>query len=195
MNKSYNSCLEKYGFKRASMSEDIKNKIFETNIEKYGNKCTLNNEAVREKAERTFRKNKSSSKSYEEMKILDILKTKFSDVKTQYKEYRYPFKCDYYIPNLDLFIEYQGSWVHGPNKYNCHCKFDPQNEYHLEVVEKMLLENSKYYDKVVNTWTQRDVLKRNTAKQNNLNYLEFFNMNEFNKWFEEIDKKNIDKTQ
>ena len=34
--------------------------------------------------------------------------------------------------------------------------------------------NSKYYDKVINDWTVRDVLKRNTAKENNLNYLEIF---------------------
>lgn len=34
----------------------------------------------------------------------------------------------------------------------------------------------------INCWTVRDVLKRNTAKQNNLNYLEFFTILELENW-------------
>ena len=32
------------------------------------------------------------------------------------------------------------------------------------------------------TWTIRDVNKRNIAKQNNLNYIEFWNINELKEW-------------
>ena len=38
----------------------------------------------------------------------------------------------------------------------------------------MKSKNSGYYQNAINTWTIRDVNKRNIAKQNNLNYLEIF---------------------
>ena len=34
--------------------------------------------------------------------------------------------------------------------------------------------HSKFYKNAINVWTKRDVLKRNTAKQNKLNFLEIF---------------------
>ena len=37
--------------------------------------------------------------------------------------------------------------------------------------------NSKYYDNAIETWTVRDVKKREIAKKNSINYLEIFSMN------------------
>ena len=34
------------------------------------------------------------------------------------------------------------------------------------------------YNNAIECWTKRDVNKRNIAKQNNLNYIEFWNINE-----------------
>ena len=36
---------------------------------------------------------------------------------------------------------------------------------------------SNYYKNAINIWTNTDVIKRNTAKKNNLNYLEIFSIN------------------
>ena len=30
----------------------------------------------------------------------------------------YPFKCDFYIIDYDLYIEIQGTWMHGKHPYN-----------------------------------------------------------------------------
>ena len=49
-------------------------------------------------------------------------------------------------------------------------------------------QNSNFYKKAVEVWTIRDVKKRNTAKQNNLNYLEFFNMKQFNDWISTVNR-------
>ena len=49
-------------------------------------------------------------------------------------------------------------------------------------------QNSNFYKKAVEVWTVRDVKKRNTAKQNNLNYLEFFNMKQFNDWISTVNR-------
>lgn len=49
-------------------------------------------------------------------------------------------------------------------------------------------QNSNFYKKAIEVWTIRDVNKRNTAKQNNLNYLEFFNMKQFNDWISAVNR-------
>ena len=41
---------------------------------------------------------------------------------------------------------------------------------------KKNLKNNVQYEKAINIWTVKDVLKRETAKQNNLNYLEIFSI-------------------
>lgn len=40
-----------------------------------------------------------------------------------------------------------------------------------------------FYKNVINVLTIKDPLKRKTAKYNNLNWIEFFNMKQFNEWF------------
>ena len=103
----------------------------------------------------------------------------FPKVKRQYKSERYPFYCDFYIPDIDTFIECQYGVFHGPGEY------DPTNEEHQkylkEIQEKVKI--SSWYERIINTWTYRDPLKRKIAKENNLNYLEFFSEEEFNEWY------------
>ena len=79
-------------------------------------------------------------------------------------------------PSLDLFIECQYSWTHGNHPYNEILDKDKL----LEWKEKA--KKSNYYKNAINTWTIRDVKKRNIAKQNNLNYKEFWNIDELKKW-------------
>ena len=40
------------------------------------------------------------------------------DVKTEYKEERYPYHCDVYIPSKDLFIELNLFFTHGGHPYS-----------------------------------------------------------------------------
>ena len=42
----------------------------------------------------------------------------YPDTIRQYKDSRYPYNCDFYIPCLDLFIEFQGYWTHGEHPFN-----------------------------------------------------------------------------
>ena len=112
---------------------------------------------------------------------------KFPNCKRWYKEdSRYPFECDFYIPSLDLFIEINFHWTHGFHPYN------PQDPKDLETVKAWEVKakelnfkgKPKYlYKKALEIWTERDVYKRETAKSNYLNYLEFFNEEEFLAWY------------
>lgn len=47
---------------------------------------------------------------------------------------------------------------------------------------------TKFYQNAINVWTRRDVLKRETAKRNNLNFIEFWNLDEVKEWILNYDK-------
>ena len=66
----------------------------------------------------TRRKNGTMHYSKPEHDIKDLLIKKFITVYYQYRSQKYPFNCDFYIPTLDLYIEYQGHWTHGSKIFN-----------------------------------------------------------------------------
>ena len=88
----------------------------------------------------------------------------------------YPFPCDFYIPSIDTYIEYQGFWTHGKEPYI-------GSEEQKNVLNLWKNKNSTQYKRAIKTWTIEDIKKREIAIQNNLNWLEFFNMNQFMHWF------------
>ena len=119
--------------------------------------------------------------SKDEKEMYKILCDKFGkeNIKKEYKSERYPFRCDFYITTKDLFIEYQGYWSHGGEKYIGTKK---QQEKLNEVMSK--IQENYIYRTLIDTWTVKDVVKRQWAKNHNLNWIEFFNLDEFNKWIE-----------
>ena len=123
------------------------------------------------------RKNGTFNTSKPEQKIKMLLEERFPDTKCQYESELYPFNCDFYIPCLDLYIEYQGFWSHGKHP------FDLESEKDLEKLKiwKEKAKTSKFYKNAIETWTVRDPLKRKIAKQNNLKWSEFFNFDEFSR--------------
>ena len=89
------------------------------------------------------------------------------------KDSRYPYHVDFYLPEYDLFIEIQGNWTHGFHPFNTLSKDD----INILNIWKEKSKTSNYYKNAINVWTNTDVIKRNTAKKNNLNYLEIFSIN------------------
>lgn len=90
--------------------------------------------------------------------------------KTVYRQYRdlkrYPFYCDFYIVENDLFIELNAHWTHGGHPFN---KDNPEDIKKLnEWKEKS--KTSKFYKTAIEVWTARDVQKQKVAKENHLNY-------------------------
>lgn len=173
------------------LREDIKEKRKETNKIKYGGispfssidvRSKINFKEALEKGIETKRKNKSFNSSKIQDKIKDYLFEKYLYVECEYKDNkRYPFHVDFYIPSLDIFVEVQAHWTHNSHPYNKNDENDRNklNEW-LECAK-----TSKFYENAVSTWSVRDVEKRNTAKENNLNYFEFFG-NDLNKFIEEF---------
>ena len=101
---------------------------------------------------------------------------KFPSVIRQYKDKeRYPYCCDFYIPELDYFIELNGNWTHCKHPYNIDSIEDKKI---LEFWNTKSLEGHKYYLNAIKTWTIYDVNKRNKAKENNLNFKEVWSLEE-----------------
>lgn len=168
-----------------NQSKIIKKKIQTTCIEKYGVTNVLITEKVKklahskeaqQKSYDTKKKNHTFTSSKPEKELEVELRTIFPNLKTQYKSEVYPFDCDFYIPSLDLYVEYNGTWTHGGHFFNENNKDD------LKTLELWKNKNTKYYRNAIETWTKRDVLKLNTAVKNNLNYIAWFNKEQAYDW-------------
>ena len=186
------TCLEKYGVDNVFQLEDIKEKSRITCVNKYGceiySKSKMFKNTMRNMFEKTDlkiriwntkKKNKTCNTSSNEVIIYNELSNRFKDVKWHYMSLEYPFECDFYIPELDLYIEYQGFWTHGKEPY---IRSDEQ----IQIVNEWKLKNTPQYNKAIQTWTINDVRKRKITLQNKLNYIEFFSMKQFYDWYESI---------
>lgn len=106
-----------------------------------------------------------------ERRLEKILKRKFENVISHYRDSRYAresgyqFECDFYIPEEDLFIELNAYPTHSDHPFNINEEKD--------VEESLRLKDSDKYWEVdrYNTWVVRDFEKINYARKNNLNYI------------------------
>lgn len=186
--KTKQTLLNKYGTTAIQKIPEIKEKSKQTILEKYGVEHVSKNQEIVKKQWEGKKKhgttNTSKAEKYIKQKLLEI----FKEVKTNYKCEKYPFHCDFYIPEQDLFIEYQGFEGHGKEP------FDHTNPQHLTILkiwvekaEKKPYNKSNKYLAYLKTWIKTDVLKRQIAKQNNLNWIEFFTVEQFDNWITKKD--------
>lgn len=139
----------------------------------------------------TRRKNNSFNTSKPEDRAYNKLVEIFGkeNIERQYKSDLYPFPCDLYIKSLDTYIELNYYFTHGPEP------FDPTNSKHLALLEtwkrksqetNLNGEPKEQFLYAIKKWTQRDPLKRQTAKRNKLNFFEFFNESDFDNWLNSL---------
>lgn len=174
--KVFDTNMEKYGSLSPASSEAVINKIKETNRNRYGVEFPLQSKEIHSKTVTeesikhgldTKRRNKTFNSSKPEELLYNKLISMFSvdDIKRQYCSELYPFNCDFYITSLDLYIEYNGSWLHGGHF------FSPSKKEDLDKLNLWKNKNTKFYRKAIETWTVRDVNKLNTATKSEINYL------------------------
>lgn len=147
-----------------------------TCLEKYGVSNPMQIESVKAKNLNTKSVNGTFNTSRIEEDVYLRLTEKFGhdDVVRQYKSKKYPYRCDFYIKSIDLYIEVNAFWTH-----NDHW-FDKNNP--SDVLEKnFLLE--KYGTTWGNIWWLSDVRKRNSAIRHNLNYVVLWNNKDVDEWF------------
>ena len=81
---------------------------------------------------------------------------------------RYPYVCDFYIKSKDLFIELNGHYSHGNHWFDSNNHDDVLRKKHL-----ILSAESKNLHSV-DVWTNIDLIKKDKACSENLNYLVFW---------------------
>lgn len=138
----------------------------------------------------TKRHNGSFNKSACADNMFNVLCSKFGsdNVKREYTSECYPFRCDFYVVSFDLYVELNGHPTHGGHW------FDANNADDLSKLQKLesKVDEHPMYRTWIHVWTQRDVLKRCTALENNLNYLVFWDIDlfDFYEWYDAFDENN-----
>ena len=173
------TCINKFGVDSPLKNKEVREKIKQTNIQKYGVDNPLKNKEIWKKSQDN---RQISSKSKLENNFLNYLKLKYEsdDIITQYKSKEYPYYCDFYIKSINLYIEIQGHWTHNDHPFD----INNLNDQLIMDIWRTKSLSDKYYKNALNTWTIKDVEKRNTAIQNNLNYLEIFGKTDLNKYID-----------
>jgi len=182
--KSKQTCINKYGVEKPLQNDLFKEKFKETCLKRYGVEHHMKSNIIKEKfnwneinkkANKTKHKNHSFKISRKEQESFLLIKEKYTDVDYQYRSELYPFYCDFYIPSLDLYIECNYHWTHGGKPYE-------GTEDDNKILQGWKNKNTSYYNNAINCWTIRDVNKRNIAKENKLNWIEFWNIEELKLW-------------
>ena len=179
------TCLKKYGGLAPICDPNIKNQIKQTCLEKYGvdnygkslkhkiNMSTImSSDEMQEHRYNVMTKNHSFNTSKPEEELYLYIKEKFPSVKRQYKDkLRYPYNCDFYIPELDYFIELQGYYTHNTHPYN-------PNSISDQVLVERYKERYGPKCQAITIWTIKDPEKRDCAKRNHLNFKEVWDLYE-----------------
>ena len=120
------------------------------------------------KHDETKRRNRTFNTSQPEEDYYRYLVDRYGadDIIRQYKDERYPFRCDFYVISKDLFIELNSHWTHGEAPYD---ETNPEHQrIRAELEQKATTSN--FYEVALKVWTEIDVLKQRIARENNLNY-------------------------
>lgn len=168
-------------------SKEVIDKIDQTNLRKYGvkrftqtnefrNLVTEKHDATEAKKIATHSLNNSFNDSKPEVEIFNLIRNVYPDVKRHFSSKSYPFSCDFYIPSTDTYVEYNGTWTHGKHPFN---RNNPDD---VRLYEAWRDKRSKYYDNAIYVWTNLDVRKRECAKQNNLKFVELWNVDDVIQW-------------
>ena len=173
--------LQRYGYEHPTQSSSFRNITCAKISKSLQNRSQIEIINTVKKIVNTKRQNKSFNQSNIEFKIYDFLNNHIQTI-NHYTSDLYPYECDFYIPKLDLYIEYQGFWTHGFKP------FDVNDDSCIALLKKWMkkCEKSKFYKNAIYTWTDLDVRKRKCAKDNKLNWIEFYNIMEFNQWSKSI---------
>lgn len=160
---------------RRNISSDTRREaIRNAFLEKYGVTNALALSEVQKKGWRTKRVHGTFNTSHPEetlyLMLCDAFGSKF--VKRQYGDFRYPFRCDFYVSSLDLFIELNATWTHGGHWYDENNPLDLMKLFEWQ--QKAVQKGSRYYKQAIHIWTERDLLKRSVAMSNHLNYVVFW---------------------
>lgn len=159
--KQQNVVEQRYGVKSFLGTKACRNQLVRRCMERYGVSHPMQSKEVVSKNLQAKRQNGTFNTSgiEERIKALKIFESQYN------KDVRYPYLCDFYDRDRDLFLEVNASWTHGYHWY------DVENDANTCKKWKAKSKKSDYYANALEVFTKRDVEKRECARVNNLNYV------------------------
>ena len=144
----------------------------------------LSQNKLTEGEKKVFDKESGYNSSLDEEYIFEKLKEKWPDVIMSDDRFVNPkthrhFQADYFIPSKDWFMNYDKTWTHFSEPYNPN---NPEHQADLKWLESKA-EPGNYYERTIKQWTITDPIKREVAKVNGFKLIEFFNLREFENWY------------
>ena len=192
--KCRQTCLDRYGVDNVFKSDEIKERKKQTCFGHYGVEHNLQRPEIRElaksdeslsKAIETKKKNHTLTSSRYEKDFEKFLLQLGIKYKFQYKCERYPWYCDFYLPDKDMFIELNFHWTHGGHWF----MNTDKNDIICLDKWKEKAKTSAFYEKAIAVWTQHDVEKRLCALKNNLNYVTVWNKSDFDNLIQALEEQ------
>ncbi len=176
--------MRRHGVAHTAQRPEIAKKIHEnrqqTMLKRYGAKNSVQIPEINQKIFESRAKNNTLNASIPEDTLYQLLVERYGEddvLRNAMIDDRYPFNVDFYIKSRDLFIELNGDRCHGDHWYDATNQDDVALVEHWKSRMSELEELSgklSRYRKFIETWTVSDVLKRQYAIDNELNYLVFW---------------------
>lgn len=143
--------MQRYGVDNVYKSELIKERIKDTMMERYGvenihnaphiiKRWKENEQEIVKKRNATKKLNNSFNTSSLEECCYEFLSSLFNDVYRQHQTVVYPYACDFYIKDLDMYVELNCHWTHGSHPY------DDTDVHDIAKVQYWKSKNTKFYN-------------------------------------------------
>lgn len=169
--------LNEFGVEYLWQRDDIKEKRKVTCLKKFGTDKILSIPEMREKSYESLIKNGRCQKSGREDEVAEYIASLGYSVERHKRTKKFPFNADMYLPEYNLYIEYQGSQFHNTYSY-FGTKEDKQllKEYikRSEELKKEENRDNTQYDNMIYVWSDLDVRKRVYAQENHILYFEIY---------------------
>lgn len=166
--KRKETCLNEFGYEYSLQSPELRKKGEETSLKKYGKRFYTQTQEYQDRANKTKKEKHTFNSSKIEKQFIEWLKCNNINFEYQHKDIRYPFNCDFYFPDYDVYLEIQGWWGHGKHPFNS------RSDYDKKILEKWKSNIKNSYKQAIETWTVKDPYKRKVAKKNCIELIEVF---------------------
>lgn len=180
--KCKQTTYNKYGVESVLQLPEIRDKSFtetakkkrlahskETFINNYGVDTPFKVHNIKKKIARTKEHNNHRSKL--EIYFESILIENNIKFESNYSDERYPYSCDFYIFEYDMFIEIHNYWHHGTHFYDSNNTDDINILNHWKEKAKTIPQ----YQQAIQKWTVIDLEKLTCANIHHLNYIVLWN--------------------
>ena len=152
------------------LTKDTDERVKQTADKLLGHPCFVTDwEIAKQKEYITKKARGTSNSSQPEEELYKELCAQYGadNVEHPYREPRYPFKCDFYIKPLDLFIELHYTWEHGPHPFD---ENDPRDIETLSIWQMRATDGKRRYLDAIKQWTEIDPKKLECLRKNKLNF-------------------------